>query len=132
MKKKAIIVGSTDVIGKNVVELLKSEYEIMTVNCSCNSSIWWPEQSSEGWEQEFWIQDCSAASQNILLAAEAMGLGTIWTAAYPAEDRMETISRILHLPAHIVPLNVIPLGYPSGAEQAKNKWKSENLHWNKW
>ena len=86
----------------------------------------------EGWEQEFWIQDCSAASQNILLAAEAMGLGAVWTAAYPAEDRMATVRNVLQLPDHIIPLNVIPIGYPTGAEKPKDKWKAENLHWNKW
>ncbi|MCL3780679.1 nitroreductase family protein [Prolixibacteraceae bacterium JC049] len=86
----------------------------------------------EGWEQEFWIQDCSNASQNILLAAESMGLGAVWTAAYPAEDRMATVKSILNLPDHIIPLNVIPIGYPTGIEKPKDKWKPENLHWNKW
>lgn len=86
----------------------------------------------EGWEQEFWIQDCSAASQNILLAAESIGLGAVWTAAYPAKDRMKTVTDILELPKHIIPLNVIPVGFPKGIEQAKDKWKPENLKWNKW
>ena len=86
----------------------------------------------EGWEQEFWIQDCSAASQNILLAAESMGLGAVWTAAYPAKDRMKTVTDILELPKHIIPLNVIPVGSPKGIEQPKDKWKPENLKWNKW
>ncbi|GAF05889.1 nitroreductase family protein [Saccharicrinis fermentans] len=86
----------------------------------------------EGWEQEFWIQDCSAASQNILLAAEALGLGAVWTAAYPAKDRMATVRRVLGLPKHIIPLNVIPIGYPKGIEKPKDKWRPENLHWGKW
>ncbi|WP_319268548.1 nitroreductase family protein [uncultured Draconibacterium sp.] len=86
----------------------------------------------EGWEQAFWIQDCSAASQNILLAAEAMGLGAVWTAAYPAEDRMAIVRDILNLPENIIPLNVIPVGYPKGIEKPKDKWKPENLHWDKW
>ena len=86
----------------------------------------------EDWEQEFWIQDCSAASQNILLAAEAIGLGAVWTAAYPAKDRMQTVSEILGLPESIIPLNVIPVGYPKGVEKPKDKWKPENLHWEQW
>jgi len=86
----------------------------------------------EGWEQEFWIQDCSAATQNILLAAESMGLGAVWTAAYPAKDRMKSVIDILNLPEHIIPLNVIPIGYPKGMEKPKDKWKSENMHWQKW
>lgn len=86
----------------------------------------------KGWEQEFWIQDCSAATQNVLLAAEALGLGAVWTAAYPAEDRMQIVTDILNLPEHIVPLNVIPIGYPKGVEKPKDKWKPENLHWQSW
>lgn len=86
----------------------------------------------KGWEQEFWIQDCSAATQNILLAAESMGLGAVWTAAYPAKDRMQSVIDILTLPEHIIPLNVIPIGYPAGIEKPKDKWKTQNLHWNKW
>lgn len=86
----------------------------------------------QDWEQEFWIQDCSAATQNILLAAESMGLGAVWTAAYPAKDRMASVIDILNLPEHIIPLNVIPIGYPTGVEQPKDKWKPENMHWQKW
>ena len=86
----------------------------------------------EGWEQEFWIQDCSAATENILIAAEAIGLGAVWTAAYPAKDRMKTVTDILSLPKHIIPLNVIPVGYPKGVEKPKDKWKPENLKWNSW
>jgi nitroreductase len=86
----------------------------------------------EGQSQQFWVQDCSAATQNILLAVESMGLGAVWTAAYPSEERIKSVTDILELPEHIVPLNVIPVGYPVGTEKPKDKWKPENLHWQKW
>lgn len=86
----------------------------------------------DGMGQEFWIQDCSAASQNVLLAAESMGLGAVWTAVYPDKGRIEFVRNALNLPMHIIPLNVIPIGYPTGADKPKDKWKSENLHWQKW
>jgi nitroreductase len=79
-----------------------------------------------------WLLDCSAATQNILLAAEAMGLGAVWTAAYPYEDRMTAVVTALGLPPNIVPLCVIPVGYPDGTEKPKDKWKEENLKWEKW
>jgi nitroreductase len=81
---------------------------------------------------EFWVQDCSAATENILLAAEAMGLGAVWTAAYPAMDRAEFVQNMLELPETIIPLNVIPVGHPSGETAPKDKWKEENLRWEKW
>lgn len=84
-----------------------------------------------GETEKLWMQDCSAATQNILLAAEGMGLGAVWTAAYPYEDRMSAVVSVLALPEQIVPLNVIPVGYPTGVDKPKDKWKPERLHWNK-
>lgn len=87
--------------------------------------------AGEGWLQEYWIQDCSAASQNILLAITDMGLGGVWTSVYPAPDRMEIVSGILGLPEHIIPLNIIPVGYPDKPQEPKDKWDTGKVYWNK-
>lgn len=80
-------------------------------------------------EQGYWVQDCSAATQNILLAAESIGLGAVWTAAYPYEDRTKVVVEILNLPEKHIPLNVIPIGYATGEDKPKDKWKPENIVW---
>ena len=77
---------------------------------------------------EFWVQDCSAATQNILLAAHALGLGAVWTGAYPT-DRAETVRTHLDLPENLVPLCVIALGHPAESPTPKDKWKPDNLLW---
>jgi len=82
--------------------------------------------------RQYWVQDCSAATENILLAAEALGLGAVWTAAYPVEDRIESVTKIVNLPDYIVPLCVIPIGYPATDNEPIDKWKPGNLHWQKW
>ena len=79
-----------------------------------------------------WQLDCSAAAQNILLAAESMGLGAVWTAAYPYPERMKIIRDALQLPEHILPLTVIPLGYPTGIEKPKDKYNKKQIHYNGW
>ena len=79
-----------------------------------------------------WQLDCSAAAQNILLAAESMGLGAVWTAAYPYPERMKIIQDALQLPEHILPLTVIPLGYPTGIEKPKDKYNKNQIHYNGW
>ena len=79
-----------------------------------------------------WTQDCSAATENLLLAAEALGLGAVWTAAYPYEDRVNPIREALGLPENVTPLCVVPCGYPAGDDQPKDKWKPENIHYDKW
>lgn len=85
-----------------------------------------------GNSEKMWMLDCSAATQNILLAIESMGLGGVWTACYPYEDRMQAVSTALALPEHILPLCLIPVGYPAGNDKPKDKWKPERLHWDRW
>jgi nitroreductase len=81
---------------------------------------------------EFAVIDSTCASENILLAAEALGLGAVWTAAYPYKDRMDVVRKALNIPESVIPLNVIPIGVPSGTDKPKDKFKPENLHWEKW
>lgn len=83
-------------------------------------------------KKDFWIQDCSAATENILLAAEGVGLGAVWTALYPYKERYSVVQGKLSLPDHIIPLCIIPIGQPTGVDLSKEKFKSENIHWNKW
>jgi nitroreductase len=80
----------------------------------------------------YWDVDCAAAAQNILLAAEAFGLGAVWTAVYPQKERVLFVKRILHLPDSITPLNVIPIGYPTGIDKPKDKYKPQRVHINGW
>ena len=89
-------------------------------------------KSLYGEEDQYWMLDCSAATENLLLAAESMGLGAVWTAVYPETERMAKVRTVLSLPRHIVPFNLIPIGYPQHKEEAKDKFKEENIHYNKW
>ena len=89
------------------------------------------EKALEGPAQAFWIQDCSAATENILLAAHALGLGAVWTGCYPMMDRMTNVSQVLNLPANLVPLSVIVMGYPNEQPEPKDKWKPENVTYNR-
>ena len=90
------------------------------------------EAETDGRPNMFWYEDCSAATENILLAAHALGLGAIWTAGYPAMDRVTPVSEALGIPSNVLPLCVVPLGYPAENPDPKDKWKPENIHWEKW
>ncbi len=69
-----------------------------------------------------WVQDCSAVTENILLAAHALGLGAVWTAAFPYDDRIAVVQNNIPLSNEWVPLCVIPMGYPKGETKIKEKW----------
>ena len=80
----------------------------------------------------YWQQDCSAATENILLAARALGLGTVWLGVYPREDRVRGISRLFQLPAHVKPLAVIAVGHPAEEKGRVDRWQEEKVHRNRW
>lgn len=83
--------------------------------------------------KDYWVMDCSAATQNILLAAHALGYGAVWTAAYADNARVKSVRRILSIPDNIIPLNVIPIGVPANRDaKPLDKFKEENIHWEKW
>ncbi|MBR3745181.1 MAG: nitroreductase family protein [Bacteroidales bacterium] len=90
-----------------------------------------PDAEPEEVDNIFWYEDCSAATENLLLAAEAMGLGAVWTALYPTE-RMAPVIEKLSLPENVKPLCAVPIGYPAGDDQPKDKWKPEKIHRNRW
>lgn len=83
-------------------------------------------------KSSYWYLDCSAATQNILLAAEALGLGAVWTATYPYPDRMEVVKKYTGIPDQINSLCVIPVGYPAMPHSPKDKWDAARVHHNKW
>jgi nitroreductase len=80
----------------------------------------------------YWVMDCSAATENILLAAHALGLGAVWTAVHADEERVHTVRKILGIPETIVPLNVVPIGVPKGTGSVIDKFREENIHWERW
>lgn len=82
--------------------------------------------------EDLWVQDCSAAAENILLMAQDLGLGAVWLGVYPIKERVEGISNILNLPTHVVPFSIISLGYPAEKKDTANRYNEERIHWNKW
>ncbi len=82
--------------------------------------------------QGYWIQDCSAATENLLLAAHAMDLGAVWCGVAPLKDRMDFVSRLLNLPDSVRPLNVVCIGWPAAPQQPKDKWHPEYIHQSTW
>lgn len=93
----------------------------------CGETTW-----MGGNENPYWPQDCSAATQNMLLAAESLGLGAVWTAVYPDQERVAAVKTLLEIPDGVLPLCVVPMGHPAGEQKPKDKWKPENIHYGKW
>ncbi len=80
----------------------------------------------------YWVQDCSAATQNMLLAACELGLGSVWLGVYPREDRVEALQKLLGIPENVIPLCIVSLGYPAEQKEPVDRFNPSRIHRNKW
>lgn len=87
---------------------------------------------SNGQPDRLWEMDCSAVTENILLAAKSMGLGAVWNASYPWEEFYPMTQKALGLPENVIPMAVVPVGYEQGSEEPKQKYDPSKIHYEKW
>jgi nitroreductase len=81
---------------------------------------------------EMYVQDCSAVTENILLAAHAMGLGGVWLGLYSNEERMREVTELFNLPENIVPISMISIGYPAETIRPHTGFNWEKVHYDKY
>ena len=81
---------------------------------------------------DFWVQDLSAATENILLAATGLGLGAVWCGVFPVMERVEAVRQILGLSDDVVPLCLIPVGHPAESKAPRSQYDPERVHINGW
>ncbi|OGC08396.1 NADH dehydrogenase [candidate division WOR-1 bacterium RIFOXYA2_FULL_36_21] len=82
--------------------------------------------------KDYWPQDCSAAIQNVLLAAHDMGFGAVWCGVYPRKERVDGFKKFFNLPENVIPFALIPIGYPAEKKSPDNRFKEDRVHYNKW
>jgi nitroreductase len=80
----------------------------------------------------FWVQDCSAATQNILIAAHAKGLGAVWLGIYPDDARVVPTQKLLGIPEHVVPLSLVAIGHPAEQKPPANRYDASRIHRDRW
>jgi nitroreductase len=81
---------------------------------------------------DFIVQNCSAATQNILLEAHELGLGAVWVGVFPEKQTMQNIKRSFGLPESIVPISLVPIGYPNENPGTDERFKPDKVHYNSW
>ncbi len=79
-----------------------------------------------------WVQDCSAATENLLIAVQAKGLGAVWLGVHPREERVTGLRKLLGIPEHVVPFSLIPIGYPAEHMPRANRYDGSRVHDNRW
>ena len=82
--------------------------------------------------QAYWPQDCSAATQNILLAIADLDLGGVWLGVYPREERVKNLQQLFGMPESIIPFSIIAMGHPAEQKPPKNIFDSQRIRYNYW
>ena len=82
--------------------------------------------------ERFWLQDCCAATENLLLAATALGLGAVWLGVYPREDRVAAVRQVLGIPDAMAPLNLISIGHPAEEKEPRTQYDEARVHRGRW
>jgi len=80
----------------------------------------------------YWVQDCSACTENILLEIADQGFGGVWLGVYPREERVEGLRKLLNIPENVVPLALIAVGYPAEQKPPKNEFDKSRIRYNSW
>lgn len=80
----------------------------------------------------FWVQDCAAATQNLLLAAHAHGLGAVWCGIHPNEEVTQAVQKLLSLPEEVIPLALIPVGHPAETKPPTDRYDPSRIHRDRW
>lgn len=80
----------------------------------------------------YWVQDCSAATENLLLAIHSKGLGAVWLGVYPREERVEGLRKLLGIPGHVIPFSLVPVGHPAEQKPPAERYNPLRIHHNKW
>ncbi|HGE72071.1 TPA: nitroreductase family protein, partial [Candidatus Poribacteria bacterium] len=80
----------------------------------------------------YWVQDCSAATENLLIAVNALGLGGVWLGVYPIEDRVVGIRKLLGMPESVIPFALISIGYPAEQKPPADRYDESRVHHDRW
>lgn len=83
----------------------------------------------KGPSQEMWVQDCSAATENILIAATSLGLGSVWIGIYPIESNIKPLKKILNIPEYVTPLCIVYIGYAAEEKEARTRYDEKRVYW---
>jgi len=89
------------------------------------------DRGKERWPQ-YWVQDCAAATENLLIAAAQLGLGAVWLGVHPLEERADGVRALLGLPMHITPFALVPVGWPAEDKAPSDRYDERRVHHDRW
>lgn len=120
-----IVVDEVEKLSQLKDKLVFARYNAPVAIVVCGNS----KLSFKGPGHEMWVQDCSAAIENILIAATSIGLGSVWIGIYPIESNIKPVKEILNIPKYVTPLGIIYIGYPAEEKEARTRFNEKRVYW---
>lgn len=84
------------------------------------------------YDVDYWVQDCAAATENLLIAVQALGLGAVWLGVYPREERIAGLRQLFGIPREVIPFSLISIGYPAEQRKPEDRYREDRIHLNRW
>ncbi len=120
-----VVVTDEGVLGRLRQNLFAGGYNAQAAIAICGN----PAIANNSAGRHYWVQDCSAATENILLAAAGLGLGAVWIGVYPLPDVIRRVAEILSIPEGVTPLSIVYLGYPAEDKPPRTQYDEHRVHW---
>ncbi len=120
-----VIVDDKEKLSQIKKQMMFARYNAPTAILVCGNM----DLARKGLEQDFWIQDCSAAVENILIAATSLGLGSVWVGIYPIINRIKLLKKIFNIPEYVVPLCIVYIGYPAEELEPRTRYNEKRVYW---
>ena len=123
-----IVVTEKEVLSEIKSKLYAGQYNAPAAIVVCgNMDLAFP-----GPGKDFWIQDCSAAIENMLLAATSLGLGTVWIGLHPIPSNAKPLYKLLDIPEEVIPLGIVYVGYPAEEKEPRTQYDEKRIYWQKY
>jgi nitroreductase len=120
-----IVVTEQDILKQLQTKLYAGHYNAPAAIVVCGNE----QIANSNNSLSYWVQDCSAAAENILIAAVGLGLGTVWIGVYPLPSVIKPVSRILNLPENVIPLCVVYVGYSAEEKPPRTQYDEHRVYW---
>ena len=84
------------------------------------------------YDVDYWVQDCAAATENLLVTVQDLGLGAVWLGVYPRQERVAGLRELFNIPEQVIPFALVPVGYPAEHKDEENRYREDRVHLDCW
>lgn len=120
-----VVIDEKEVLDELKEKLIFARYNAPAAIVVCGNS----RLALKGQDKDLWVCDCSAAMENMLLAATDMGLGSLWIGIFPIESRMQTVRNVLGMPENINPMGMMYVGYAAKEAEGRCRYNEKAVYW---